>query len=353
MRLIRDAVARLASREDTFYRQMLSGDPKRRQSAQKSIATISAALEKQLVKLQALTVLDDVKSWLGNEDLTKDIAFLDDLKARADKLVAVSWEVEWIKARAYRVAGRFEKAFNNYESAKATVDKKIKTDPPVDRMYDFYADYAEYLVYLGDPAEALNMIATSIPSAKRLSWHHWVMAFAHHQNAFAQKHPLGTLPSGAPGDAKYYGESNAAIDEALKTTSAITKPLEPPERCDIELLRIANFGALWRRGDGDGSEEAAAGAALIRFRGSNASGQNQSWTLQKERRGRFVTIYRKKLYDPKKYGKLKKKDVERWQLAYQQHFFDNLNMGDIIPDYNYSTDGDIDRTEDHPDDYGK
>jgi glycosyltransferase involved in cell wall biosynthesis len=243
--------------------------------------------------------------------------------------------------------GRYRRAYKRYNRAIEVINELLKKKKdPGDIKYDVHADYAEFLIYMGGPKIALGYLKANLPKDKELGWHAWVRAFAIHQRAFSDRFPFGSVAKNEPGEKATYVASNKLIDDTLNLKKY---KLADSERCDIHLLKAANFGAMIRIDPNDATAIKGAADALSFFSsGPGADPVNKKWSWQKERRGRFMKVHRP-LSDNGLFGNKNKSRVEAWRDLYEMHFRENLCAAGL-PLTAGDTDGEVDLIEDHLDD---
>jgi hypothetical protein len=303
-----------------------------RNSIEKTLSSLEGILSKT-AELQTLSMIDDIKKWVSNHRDTKKRKFLEDLYDEAKKIKFATWRTWAHVARVMRYAGRYRKAQLAYIESTDMIDRFRN---PTDEQIDVYADFAEFFVYLGYPARAVSYINRKI--AAPIGWHLWVKAFAQHQNAFATAFPFGTATREEPGAAGAYRSSNRTLDDALADPH-----LPRSEQRDLELIKVANFGALARLGVGPAQD---AIDALGRFHGSGSDPVNQAWSIIKEDRGRFCLTYHPKIDTTGTPSA-----VKAWRKAYRMHYV--LNLYPYIPMTSGSLDPDLKDGENlEPEEFG-
>jgi hypothetical protein len=303
----------------------------------------------------SLSLIDDVRDWLASDPRTLKEKFIDDIWKNAKKLkTSTDWRVLARMARAARNAGRFYCAQYYFDSVITIIEEWRKTHALSDNMCDVYAEFAESRVYLGYTDDAIRLL-NRIPDKQRNAWHHWVWAFALHQNAFVSQWKFAKAdPPDVLGLEKDYMLSNDQIDLALAATDPYD--LKGGARYDIWLLRAANHGARARLQKPGADKDAADALRTFMDVDSGAPGVNKEWSVHKEKRGRFCLKYKKKIdgeKDDDGYD-IVPSVVEEWRETYRRHYFKNLRAAGLTsaiskpkPDH---PDGDIDSDEDYGDD---
>ena len=154
---------------------------------------------------------------------------------------------------------------------------------------DFYADWAEFYVYIGETSAALNTLQLSDPGE---DWHPWVHAFALHQHAFVSTYP--NVP-----DPQLYSDSNNVL-RAWNPTGSMP---------DAKLIEAANYAGL--------NDLPSARNALADFLAANPK-----WSIVKEKRGPFIR--RLPLNNDPAGGSTAAREKRVFRRLYAKHFFDNL-----------------------------
>jgi hypothetical protein len=361
MDIVPDEIRRGAERRiGRIYGLLTSGDPEHIRIGRQVVAIY---LNSHL-HWTTLDLVDRVKTWINQPRDRLDAkerrffnALLRDGSA-AGNGAGADWVLRGRAARVMFYCGRFKTAWEWFEETFALIDQATNGGGvgalPQDQQeagWDIFAARAEFRAYLGDPQVAHDDLLT-IPAAK--AWHKWVRAFALHQMAYLERRPFAQdptdgLPDDAAGKEPRYHESNALIDEILRDGE-----LAGDERYDIELLKVANWGGIWRRREHDGGDvgeaQREAQNAKSRFEGAPFPSSNQFWTWEKEKRGRLPHFYRRLIDE-----QYPKQAVLDWRDAYQRCYKKNLLQGGIplrapssAPDD--ERDGWTDLTDDHSDD---
>lgn len=99
---------------------------------------------------------------------------------------------DWYTNWAYGIAARYQKNFDESDDRYAEALRLVPAAPADWERADveeFYAEYAEYLVYKGNPRDALDWLRVKLGGAlndpKRPGWFRFVRAWAYHQRADA------------------------------------------------------------------------------------------------------------------------------------------------------------------------
>ncbi|MFO1089907.1 MAG: hypothetical protein U1E46_10080 [Hyphomicrobiales bacterium] len=288
---------------------MLSGDPKKVQKARAFIIE-----QRKLAALAGtIDLVDGSKRWLSHDGKAFKKSFFLKILKDADAFLLNApglWEVQSRSARILRLAGRFEEAYGLYN---ASIEALRSSAEHQSELCDIIADYAEYLVYLGYPEEAIEQL-DSIHGidAPQKAWYDWVRGFALHQLAFSAEHPIGSATGYNPlGASAAYGASIEVLNGVIKVKGPLA--LDPAQVADVHLLIAANYGARIRLGLSGAREKAK--RHLDQFRERQ---ENEDWSLKKEERSKFAagTLRLDEKGDPRW--------IANWRRVYEDHYIQNL-----------------------------
>jgi hypothetical protein len=204
-------------------------------------------------RVHASLAYNYLQDYRNGWDDVADNSGLEAALAEAEKGVALDtagsdYFAHWALAFVHRYRGRTHAesvvaALGEYHLAKTFAEKEAASV-----MRDLETDFAEYMIYLLMPDDAVSKIDSS-----DIQWHDWVLAFANHQN----KNPAASIELLAP-----------------------YSPFKAPEYNDMYLVLGASY---YRNG-----QSAEAQACIEAFQG-NRPASEPAWTAALEReRGCFV-----------------------------------------------------------------
>lgn len=225
------------------------------ESSRKCLALLEKALETDPDNARnvALNSHEHVKKWRNRRDgweaaLAKAVSEAE----RARKADSNDWFTHWAEAIALRYAEQWVEAGKAYGRARNLVNRKAAKATPHD-SFRVQADYAEFLVYLGDPLAAVSEARAAVNDSPRgyEQWLDWVLAFALHQNR--------------------------QYDQAIAVLAPYRRRMVPPSHHLHDALLV--LAASYRK---SGQQELAE-SAMDDFRASDqTSRESWWWTVSKE-----------------------------------------------------------------------
>jgi tetratricopeptide (TPR) repeat protein len=140
----------------------------------------SAALLGGSERVRARGGYQKIKQWLHD---TRAPNSLRDEGFRESQVAYFQSHKDWYTNWAFAIACRYLKDFNEAERRYEEALRLIKpNDPDAD---EFFAEYAEYLVYRGDPGGAVAWtgvkLGAGVHGSTAPGWFLWIRAWAHHQ----------------------------------------------------------------------------------------------------------------------------------------------------------------------------